>query len=354
MNVATLPTRAPDSPGPRTVRSLLRHVERADAQTLRSVYAQSPWTLRGTTLKLRWQDAGATPPGEGLACKAAHGSLWLALDDWAALDATLALAAPRLPAAVRLGLLEQAAQPVLDVLPRLVGGPVRCNALTPPPPPSPNPDAGLTVGFHLIDVSGATMARGWLVCDGCALVRLPTPPFDRERLARLDPVPVALPVQIGRCTLPWRELSSLGLGDLLRMDVPPRARGSLRLLAPWPGAAAGLVSAAGLICSVRDSTLTVEACVGTAFETPEAGLAPAVADLGQIPCTVVMELGRITLTMGELARMRPGHTLELSAPPGSASVRLVVHGRTIGHGELVTVGDELAVAVQSLDLPNDG
>jgi type III secretion protein Q len=94
--------------------------------------------------------------------------------------------------------------------------------------------------------------------------------------------------------------------------------------------------------------------VGTAFETPEAGHTPAVADLGQIPCTVVMELGRITLTMGELARMRPGHTLELSAPPGAASVRLVVHGRTIGHGELVTVGDELAVAVQSLDLPNDG
>ena len=351
MNVAQLPRRGEVRSDARGgLRERLPHITPAAAAKARAVYAQPAWPLRRGGLGLVWQHSGPPSAVEGLQCSAPAGPFWLGLDDWSVLSPQLALAMTQLPPEIRLGLVEHAAEPLLACLPRLTGGPIVCSGLLPAPGGDANGQTQC-LGFRLIDAHGQAVAQGWWVGDTAGLAWPAAAAFDTAALARLAVVPVALPLSLGACTLPWAELRTLVCGDLLRLDVPPQAHGALRLHARLGGA-----GAAALVCSARESTLTVEACVSITFDTlePERPDTPALTDLGQIPCTVVVELGRLRMSMAELARMRPGHTLELGADPAAAAVRLVVNGRTIGRGELVTVGDELAVAVQSLELPSDG
>jgi type III secretion system YscQ/HrcQ family protein len=69
--------------------------------------------------------------------------------------------------------------------------------------------------------------------------------------------------------------------------------------------------------------------------------APAAAD---IPVTLTVELGRVSLTLGRLADLRPGDVIEL-ARHSRAPVELTSNGRLVARGELVQIDTELGVRV---------
>ena len=79
------------------------------------------------------------------------------------------------------------------------------------------------------------------------------------------------------------------------------------------------------------------------FDEPAAGL-----DELQVPVAFEVDTARISL--GELASMRPGYAIELDVPLREASVRLVCHGQTVGHGQLVAIGDQLGVRITRMGL----
>ncbi len=67
----------------------------------------------------------------------------------------------------------------------------------------------------------------------------------------------------------------------------------------------------------------------------------------ETPVTVRVELGRIRLTLRELAQLSPGSVIEMGRDP-SAPVSLVVEDRVIGVGDLVKVDGELGVRIAEL------
>lgn len=64
----------------------------------------------------------------------------------------------------------------------------------------------------------------------------------------------------------------------------------------------------------------------------------------EIPLSVVVEVGRLQMTVQSLLEMKPGNLLELNIHPESG-VDLVVNGSRIGKGELLQIGEVLGVRV---------
>jgi type III secretion system YscQ/HrcQ family protein len=326
----------------------LRRIAPEQALAARRLGTQGPTGGHGDGWRWSWEDVGRPRSAEGLCCATPQSRFWFGLDDWSVLEPALATGLPGLGDAERLAVHEQAAEPLLRLLARWAGGPLLCDALG-----APAAGAGsVTLGFVCSEPASGRSSRGWWIGPADALRALPPSPLAAEEIVPLAGLPVSLPVELGRCTLPFGALRTLRCGDVLRMDLPPRAGEVVRVRLPLaPGAAAK-----ALVCRVNQSTLTVETVVSTTFDTTEPPAeddALALSDLAQVPCTVVFELGRVTLSLAELARVKAGHCFALAVRPSAAAVRIVANGRAVGRGEMVAVGDELAVVVQAIEAPRD-
>lgn len=82
--------------------------------------------------------------------------------------------------------------------------------------------------------------------------------------------------------------------------------------------------------------------------TPDAAGA-ADAATRALPVLVEFELGRLELTLGELAGLQPGYVFPLPAFVEGANVTIRANGRPSARGELVAVGDTLGVRLVSWD-----
>jgi flagellar motor switch protein FliN/FliY len=77
-------------------------------------------------------------------------------------------------------------------------------------------------------------------------------------------------------------------------------------------------------------------------------LPPKVAlSLEDIPMPVVIEVGRIQMSVKKLLELQPGNMLELDIHPES-SVDMVVNGKRIARGELLRIGDVLGIRIMEL------
>lgn len=127
----------------------------------------------------------------------------------------------------------------------------------------------------------------------------------------------------GWAALAADELGSLAPGDLLLLDEPPGAAGTI------------LMGAFGLRGREEEGHFAVEEIL---MERPAASL----------PITLAVEVARVTLTLGELWRLEPGSVLPLSTPRDGRVV-LRLDGRPVARGQLVEVEGALGVRVESLE-----
>lgn len=67
----------------------------------------------------------------------------------------------------------------------------------------------------------------------------------------------------------------------------------------------------------------------------------------EVPVNLVVEIGRVQISVQKLLELQPGNLLELDVKPESG-VDLVVNGRCVGKGELLRVGDVLGVRILDL------
>lgn len=67
-------------------------------------------------------------------------------------------------------------------------------------------------------------------------------------------------------------------------------------------------------------------------------------NVANLPLTVVIEVGRLQLSVRKLLEMQPGDTLELDIDPDSG-VDLVVNNTVVGKGELLKIGESLGVRI---------
>ena len=66
--------------------------------------------------------------------------------------------------------------------------------------------------------------------------------------------------------------------------------------------------------------------------------------LTDVPLPVIIEVGRIQMSLGKLMELQPGNMLDLKVHPESG-VDLVVNGRRIARGELLLIGETLGVRI---------
>ena len=78
---------------------------------------------------------------------------------------------------------------------------------------------------------------------------------------------------------------------------------------------------------------------------------PASASAGplDVPVTLTVELGRVNLTVSQLADLKPGDVVELGRN-SRAPVELTSGGRMVARGELILIDTDLGVRVTSVFL----
>lgn len=160
-----------------------------------------------------------------------------------------------------------------------------------------------------------------------------------DRLQPPDPIDLSglgaeIVIQAGSQDLSVDELEGLRPGDIVV------------LASPSPAA----VVDGKLIAAVRHQSDGIE-LAGAFFPVTSrarAGSLPDLRDGDGIPIeqvlNVTFEFGRITMTLGEIDRLKPGRRLPL-AHLDDTGVDIVVEDRRVGRGELVTIGAGVGVRI---------
>lgn len=234
--------------------------------------------------------------------------------------------------------------------------------------------AALTIGFTLADVANAAQSpRALAGALTGTLQVLPSQAFWsglQGRAAALPDAAAHLPVaaQIWlaqRLSVPAASLRRLRAGGALLLG-PAQAEGVMCRL-QWPGAHAAwsaLLHAERL--QLRAPLPTPEPNpAATLRSTPmqsspdrtnpeDGGASPAI---DAMPIVLDFHLGQTSLPLSQLsAALAPGYVIELGRPLDSNAVSVRANGQLLAHGELIQVGDQLAVRISRIasDANSDG
>lgn len=182
------------------------------------------------------------------------------------------------------------------------------------------------------------------------------PDQPQPSLARWQPLPVPLSIACAGPRLAPQEWAALRPGDVLvlgsrKQPAPLHATANGRR---WPvsNAAEGYRIAGPM----QTIPTLLESTTMNNNDTPQGDAAAATdpasgadAATRALPVLVEFELGRLELTVGELAGLQPGYVFPLPAFVEGANVTIRANGRASARGELVAVGDTLGVRLVSWD-----
>jgi type III secretion system YscQ/HrcQ family protein len=233
---------------------------------------------------------------------------------------------------------------------------------------------GIHPGFFRVFLPGSLLARA---------VPLPDSPDRRLRhgvrlarhIGRLSAVKVALRAEIGRTEVTAREFAGLRSGDVLlvedvtaRPDKDGRGEARLRIGRGRAGHLDAMVMHDGskYQLTIQRVSLGAEPRVQRDTEAWDGdertttGPPPQMEDsdvsepaksgaaelLNDIPMQIVVELGRVPVTVEEVVALHVGQVLELNKAVGDP-VDLSVNGKIVGRGELVEVEGQIGVRVLS-------
>lgn len=167
-----------------------------------------------------------------------------------------------------------------------------------------------------------------------------------HRTAGQGAPPIAACLRIGTSRLSPGELDTLvpGCGILLGNTLMTQGRGLLvigeRLIAPC-----SLVRGGALLEAAPNRMAQWQEWIMDDDPSRDAEVATAIAPEGALRLTVVFELGRRLLDLDSIRALTPGQVVDLGFSDASAPVTILCNGARIGRGEIVQVGEDLAVRV---------
>jgi flagellar motor switch/type III secretory pathway protein FliN len=165
-------------------------------------------------------------------------------------------------------------------------------------------------------------------------------PSDLSRLA----VPLSVALTLDGPTVPAD--SALDLGDIVLLPF-----GADRVLSAT--LAVGGHRARGLFSPARGgfSVNSLEPIPMSDFAA-SAAVEPSSPDpavlAGDLPVTLRVALGEVTLTAAQLASLRPGATLSLDVPPAEARAVLLAGDRPVASGRLVALGEAYGLVIDKV------
>jgi type III secretion protein Q len=217
------------------------------------------------------------------------------------------------------------------------------------------------VALHRLDQAPACDA--WAVVrheDGeLATIALPELPDGMQRglgeLLRSTPVlpnrtireGVSLRGAVELASRPLRRslLTTLAVGDVLLLnvaeqepDTPCQVRFGIPGCRRWTA-----------VAHIQEDTITLQGAAAMAHDDFDDDMPEAMTDgtvgLNDLEIPVRFEIETVRMALQDLESMLPGAVIPLASPLSTAALRLVAGGRTIGHAELVAVGDRLGARI---------
>lgn len=187
----------------------------------------------------------------------------------------------------------------------------------------------------------------------------PQPPAEKspEFLSHAAELTAVWRAQAGTIRLP-RGLKTLKVGSVLPMidsslgGTPPNPKGSVELVLATSDHDGRFIITGEPVSYSGGGQLTVTAplrhentprepiAVTTTTPNPDTQGAPAL----DVPVTLVVELGRVNVTLSRLADLKPGDVVELGRH-SREPIELTSGGRLVARGELVQIDTELGVRV---------
>ncbi len=163
-----------------------------------------------------------------------------------------------------------------------------------------------------------------------------------------DGLRVPLAFGIGESVLSLAEVRGIHPGDIVSVER-------------WTAAGTGLVVQAAvggpagrhLVARAEGSRITVTQWRDPSMNRDQLAVAVEGDDAGGLPLdrldalevALRFEVGHLTLSLGELRNVLPGHVFDLAQPLNRSPVRILAHGNVLGKGFLVAVGERLGVRV---------
>jgi type III secretion protein Q len=183
----------------------------------------------------------------------------------------------------------------------------------------------------------------------------PAPPMaDRNAvIAQLGVVGLPVGVRIASRRCATHTLSSLAAGDVLlgwgqHAYCPDTDAGAVRLTCGDSRRAHFTAHGhykEGTVTILDVPTLADDDTIAAHDTTHDSSDGIAVEAL-EVP--VHLEVAVMSLPLAELAALAPNHVLQLPVLLRDATVRLVCHGQTLGHGQLVAVGEHLGLQISAM------
>lgn len=177
----------------------------------------------------------------------------------------------------------------------------------------------------------------------------------------LDTLRLPLCFNLGSTRLPLSEVRSIRRGDIVGIEHW-RSMGAAIGVEPLVSGA----SLGGLQALAEGSRITVETArkdsvmahptpaQDTAISSSPSSSAEAPpSPLGRLDALEVVlrfQVGELSISLGDLRSVGPGHVFELPEPLNRSTVRIVAHGNVLGTGHLVAVGDRLGIRVSEFAL----
>ena len=90
-----------------------------------------------------------------------------------------------------------------------------------------------------------------------------------------------------------------------------------------------------------------KAQAGAPAGSQQAAVSTVPLSVDDIPLTVVIEVGRLQMSVKKLLELQPGNMLDLDIHP-DAGVDMVINGKRIARGELLKIGDSLGIRISEL------
>ncbi len=186
--------------------------------------------------------------------------------------------------------------------------------------------------------------KALLAAAGALIARIPLAPRSDSDIR---PVSIVVAFEAGRLALSMGALRRLALRDTLLPDSFPFAEGAVQVRFGRHRLAEATLDGRRLRLASRP--------LPSPFSQERAMLEPATAtprpsddaDLDAIEVELVFELGRHLLEIAELRSLDAGYVFDLKTDPAQ-SVTIMAHGRRIGRGEIVSIGDGLGVRIVRL------
>jgi type III secretion protein Q len=304
----------------------------------------------------------STAPSDTAALSGVAGSAARLLLHCAAGEIDLALACPgdavfasllpeQLDPALRLAAAQVFFSSLLQDLRELGLPDLQCTALQ---PSSPATDAAIWADAVLLRAGGVA----WVV----APVALPQAVIDKLMAAArnqlVQPTAPTPSLELGALRAPgiatlWQRnlrlslLRTLAVGDVL---VLPQSDTHGQPACGSATVAWGARNARRIVmnCRREHNHLLTEGEITMVDETDapdEATQSPIEQELGDLDVPLRFELDTVPVPLSDLQSIRPGYVIEFAVPVKNAALRLVAFGQTIGHAELVAVGDHLGARI---------